>query len=708
MIDLSSYRETKWHRRARYLFFTFLHVPILSTIITGIAYLLTPPIIPPVAFVGVFLALWWGIYRLFIRGALNAVIRWLRKNKDESRYSSGGRARFAGMFEEPFDVARKKYSIYVGRSMFSRLWEHNWKSELHLTTIAGSRSGKGAAQIIPNLLRFEGSAIVIDPKGTNTHVTATHRRRMGQNVYILDPLSDDPIGTDTFNPLDTVDVESVTAFEDIIDITEAIIPVAADEKSAHFDDNAVALFAGYIVHVMTSGNYENPSLIDVMDIIDLEVDEQLEILAEMRVNEAVGGLAKKAAKRVLAGVGKDEQHSNNSTLKRKTRWLASNGYRRFLSTSTFTPELLKTEPGTVYLVIPPKLIDKQAGFLRLFLNVVLGKYLTGERAKIPTLFIIDEAPALKYLSKIVNAYKVNASYNMMMWTFWQSKGDIDQHYGAEGRNYIGSARLTQAFAVDPEDAKWIAEMFGTQGMTDDVTRTTSVMGFRDAASVQSELAAPEYPREKWFGKVYNMKRGGTWLLSENIPYFRSARFAPLASPDPDHPNTHLPLFGHVMKFWFALKQKVTIKKRTWPDPILEKTCLRRISYWERQLTTIHQENIISEGEKRIAAAKSVANIIKKIHGIYCEYNDPKTIDENVFYHPKNIGVTPQLTKFAADLILTASTKDSEKYDYLEKMVAIADDLNAFWEQETGEKFRTLNDDNLNAIRTTIQTLRAQI
>ena len=50
-----------------------------------------------------------------------------------------------------------------------------WNDDRHLLTIAGSRAGKGVSLIIPNLLFYEGSALVIDPKGENARVTAGRR-----------------------------------------------------------------------------------------------------------------------------------------------------------------------------------------------------------------------------------------------------------------------------------------------------------------------------------------------------------------------------------------------------------------------------------------------------------------------------------------------------------------------------------------------------
>ena len=57
----------------------------------------------------------------------------------------------------------------------------------HCLSVAPTRSGKGVSLIIPNLLQYRGSSIVIDPKGENAWITAPARRAMGQKVFILDP-----------------------------------------------------------------------------------------------------------------------------------------------------------------------------------------------------------------------------------------------------------------------------------------------------------------------------------------------------------------------------------------------------------------------------------------------------------------------------------------------------------------------------------------
>src|SRR5687767_10516710 len=49
----------------------------------------------------------------------------------------------------------------------------------HVVTVAGSRAGKSSTVLIPNLLRYPGSVVVLDPKGELARATAAQRRRMG-------------------------------------------------------------------------------------------------------------------------------------------------------------------------------------------------------------------------------------------------------------------------------------------------------------------------------------------------------------------------------------------------------------------------------------------------------------------------------------------------------------------------------------------------
>src|SRR3546814_16382903 len=70
----------------------------------------------------------------------------------------------------------------------------------HVLLEAPTRAGKGVGVVIPNLLTWPDSVVVLDVKRENWSTSAGYRQRAGQSVYLFDPL--DPEGrTARYNPL---------------------------------------------------------------------------------------------------------------------------------------------------------------------------------------------------------------------------------------------------------------------------------------------------------------------------------------------------------------------------------------------------------------------------------------------------------------------------------------------------------------------------
>lgn len=546
MVDFSRHAETKLYRRTKFILFNVV-MAVIALLLTGTVFLLIPflwltklsmlleayslPRSPILGYAGIWVFFFWLIRKSILGGVIGRFIVYVQNFKDAGKFGAGGNARFAGMIEEYLDRKKGKTALYFGRSLFNRFWHIGANDDRHMLTIAGSRSGKGVACIIPNLLTWKGSVLCIDPKGTNTHVTAERRRKMGQKVHVIDPFLVTTDETAYFNPLDILDPDSRTITEDISSLTDGLIPPEPDAKNKHFTESATALLGGYIAHVISSGHYKNPSLIDVFNIVHMSKAEQIDVLAHMMMNESCGGLAQQAAKRVMEGweANSSEYQSVVSTIKTNLNWLASDGFKEVLSKSSFSFGEMKDTPTSVYLVIPPDMLAEHHIFLRLFVNIAMNRYTRGGKAKIPGLFVIDEAPALGYMKEISKAYAVLASYNMFLWTFFQDKGQLDNLYGSEARVFIGSSRAVQVFSIVDEDAEWVASMIGTRGMAEssEDNKPSSVMALRDSGSVTKNLSRSS-------GLQYILRTGKNPLILDLVSYHKSYTFAPLAFKDPDY------------------------------------------------------------------------------------------------------------------------------------------------------------------------------
>ena len=122
----------------------------------------------------------------------------------------------------------------------------------HLMTIAGSRAGKSRTVLIPNLLHYPGSVIVIDPKGELARETALARAEtFGQSVVVLDPFGASGFQSFAYNPLDELDPASATFIDDVGLVASSLIIAAKGD--GHWTEAAKNLVTGILLYMYASG-----------------------------------------------------------------------------------------------------------------------------------------------------------------------------------------------------------------------------------------------------------------------------------------------------------------------------------------------------------------------------------------------------------------------------------------------------------------------
>ena len=139
------------------------------------------------------------------------------------------------------NLVRKVAGEHHGRAFLG------WAGDGHVLTVAPTRSGKGVGLVIPNLLHYPGSVIVIDPKGENYAVTHRYRvARLKQRIVCIDPfhvVSDKSVATDSINPLDclvdysrppsTYLKQNPELLDEVGMIADSLVVRPADEKDPH-------------------------------------------------------------------------------------------------------------------------------------------------------------------------------------------------------------------------------------------------------------------------------------------------------------------------------------------------------------------------------------------------------------------------------------------------------------------------------------------
>jgi type IV secretion system protein VirD4 len=212
----------------------------------------------------------------------------------------------------------------------------------HMMTVAGSRAGKGVSVIIPNLIEYPGSVIVIDPKGENAHHTALRRGKMsaysdatlGQAVYVLDPFGVSGLPTDSFNPLSMIDAKSDTAVDDAALVAEALVLSEAG-PSRHFSSAARNFLRGLILQVCTDAKPERRNLLRVRELLTYDTTGFDLLLSAMKTNPACNGVIRRAANS-LSGKAPNERSGVISTAIEQTDFLDSPPLARVLAKSDFS------------------------------------------------------------------------------------------------------------------------------------------------------------------------------------------------------------------------------------------------------------------------------------------------------------------------------------------------------------------------------------
>lgn len=481
--------------------------------------------------------------------------RYVLRFVEIGRFGLGGSARFAGMIEEWALRDKKDGGLFMGRSFYNRFLDISIKDDRHMLTIAGSRAGKGTTAIIPNLLEWEGSALVIDPKGTNAAVTAQRRRDMGHDVYLVDPFNVVTKDSDGFNPFDMLDFKSPMIREHIGVIADALVVIDKSAKDSHWDEGAKTVIRGLLTHLVTPGQYQEPRLHHLRRLLTLDPERQNDLWADMMVNIDLGGAAKDAAARIISGINTDEIRNILSNANKQTEWMSSPAMQKVLRKSTFTFEQMTKNPTTIYLILPLHVLEEHRRFLRLFVNLAIMHMSMGNRSKIPVLMILDEFISLGYMSEVEKAFRYMAGYNLTCWPFVQDYGGLKQLYGASVSAFIANSRAVQIFGVTGETAQFVSEQIGERshkyvpGLDHASPRAMSLRTADEVAKEVNLDGGAQYILRPGrsplvLGKVYYFEDKG-WrypdFVPDNVQLFIDAvfldnlwRFRGKYEPDPDY------------------------------------------------------------------------------------------------------------------------------------------------------------------------------
>jgi len=346
----------------------------------------------------------------------------------------------------------------------------HYAGDRHLLTVAPTRSGKGVSAIIPNLLTYEGSVIVIDPKGENARITAARRGNgdgarkipgMKQTLHVVDPWGITSLPASRFNPMDWLDPQDEDISENAMMLADSIVTPRQGTLEPFWDEEAKALLMGLLLYVaIDEREKDNRTLGRVRDIISMGEDGFKEIMLQMVENE--NPIVYTTAERTIS---KEVKLRSNvlASLQSHTHFLDSPRIRESLSVSDFRFEDLKTSRMTVYLVLPADRLDTFGRWLRLLVQqaiTVNARNVEVKPAK-PILFLLDEMAALGRLTMVEQAFGLMAGFGMQLWGIVQDLSQLDRIYDKGWETFIGNSGVLQYFGSrDQKTAEYFSKLCG--------------------------------------------------------------------------------------------------------------------------------------------------------------------------------------------------------------------------------------------------------
>ncbi len=157
-----------------------------------------------------------------------------------------GRAHFAGLL----DLARAGLlrrgadGIVVGRHRGRLL---RLPGQQFVVLAAPTRSGKGVGVVIPNLLDYRESAVVLDIKQENFDLTSGWRASIGHQIHLFNPFAQDR-RTHRWNPLTYVSADPAFRVSDLQAIAAMLYP-DGDDKDRFWVGQARNAFLAFALYL---------------------------------------------------------------------------------------------------------------------------------------------------------------------------------------------------------------------------------------------------------------------------------------------------------------------------------------------------------------------------------------------------------------------------------------------------------------------------
>ncbi len=390
----------------------------------------------------------------------------------------------------------------------------------HILCFAPTRSGKGVGLILPTLLAWQGSGIVLDIKGENWALTSGWRKQEGHTVLRFDPTDMSGSGC-KFNPIEELRLDTLFAIQDVQNMAMMIVDPDGKGLSDHWTKAAFAFFSGLILHCCIMVLYREQRVATLQDLTLMMSGHGLSIaeLLEEMVTEEHAKIIQELFPHADAQVG-EAAHAFIASSGAEMQGKADNEASGVISSALVNMALYRDpivtlntsscdfriddlmnheKPVDLYLVLSPASIDRVRPLVRLIVDMIIrrvckdmafkdGSSVKGYKHRL--LLMLDEFTSLGKLPIIEKGIAYIAGYGGKMYLIVQDIGQLNSAYGKDNA-LMANCHTRIAYAPNhPETAKLLSEMTGKTTVVEKKTSYTYGKGGRSRSVNMVETARP--------------------------------------------------------------------------------------------------------------------------------------------------------------------------------------------------------------------------
>ncbi|URL59520.1 type IV secretory system conjugative DNA transfer family protein [Luteibacter flocculans] len=340
---------------------------------------------------------------------------------------------------------------------------------------APTRSGKGVGVVIPNLLDYQESVVVLDIKQENFDLTSGWRKSQGQEIYLFNPFAEDR-RTHRWNPLSYVSKDPAFRVSDLMSIASMLYPDGSDDQKFWVSQarNAFMAFSLYLCEKWEDDEKKGrPEIIrskptlgmiyrlssgDGTDLRELYTRLSKESFLSANAQSAFANLLSQANETFASILGTFKEPLNawiNPVLDAAT------------SDDDFQLTDVRKKKMTIYIGIQPNKLAESRLIVNLFFSQLINlntKVLpqNDPSLKHQCLLLMDEFTSIGKVEIIASAVSYMAGYNIRLLPIIQSMAQLDATYGKDvSRTVITNHALQIVYAPrEQQDANDYSDMLG--------------------------------------------------------------------------------------------------------------------------------------------------------------------------------------------------------------------------------------------------------